>query len=64
MCPLSPQPVPQEFLINQFPLASYPTATTAWLVDVLIQSLKIPPVYPFQFEAWTLTEMGYLAIAS
>lgn len=29
MCPLTPQSDPQEFLINQFFLESYPTATAA-----------------------------------
>jgi hypothetical protein len=48
----------------QFPLASYPTARTAWFND-LAQLLKIVfCLYVFQLVASTATETGYTLMAA
>jgi len=59
--PFTPHDVPQEFLMTQFPLASYPVAKTAWFVAVP-QFEKTPLLYNDQFEASTHTEVGYVLI--
>jgi hypothetical protein len=56
MNPCSPHPVPQEFLIFQFP-PTLPTNSTAWLIDAA-QLLKTPLEYLLQLVASTVTETG------
>jgi len=57
MKPCSPQPVPQEFLINQALFKLKPTNNTPWFTAVP-QLLKTPLLYGDQFEASTATETG------
>jgi len=54
--PDSPHPVPQEFLIFQFP-PTLPTNKTAWLIDAA-QFVKTPDAYLLQLVASTVTETG------
>ena len=56
--PFSPQLVPQEFLIFQFP-STKPTRRTAWLIEES-QFEKTPELYEIQLEASTVTETGKL----
>jgi len=56
--PFYPHEVPQEFLIIQFPLASYPVAKTPWF-KLVLQLEKTPDLYNDQLVASTATEVGY-----
>jgi hypothetical protein len=56
MNPDYPHPVPQEFLIFQFP-PTIPTNKTAWLIEAA-QLLKTPFAYLLQLVASTVTETG------
>jgi|688.fasta_scaffold1222349_1 hypothetical protein len=60
MNPCSPHPVPQEFLIFQFPPTT-PTNKTAWLIEAA-QFVNTPDEYLLQFVASTVTEIGLVLI--
>jgi hypothetical protein len=57
MYPLSPQLVPQEFLMCHKP-PRLATKVTPWF-NLVAQFEKIPDLYNDQFEASTATDTGY-----